>query len=170
MDKKLLVTAAIGKTHGFEGFLRIHPMSGETGHLEKLKECVVEKRDGKQVAVSVLETRKHADCFLMKFASYDTKEKAAVLSGGRMLIERSQAPKLKKGEYYIADLYSLSVLCDGDIIGTVEAVCDGAQEDYLMIRKNDGRTILIPNMQPFVSKPDFENNSITILMKELLES
>ncbi len=170
MDKKLLVTAAVGKTHGYDGFLRIHPMSGETGHLEKLHDCVIETRDGKQVAVSVLETRKHADCFLMKFTSYDTKEKAAVLSGGRMLIQRDQAPELKKGEYYIADLFSLDVICNGQKAGVVESVCDGAQADYLMIRKNDGRTVLVPNMPPFVSRPDFESNSITVLMKELLES
>ena len=54
-------------------------------------------------------------------------------------------------------------------MGTVESVCDGAQADYLMVRKPDGQTILVPNMEPFVSRPDFENGTIELLNSSLLE-
>ena len=51
----------------------------------------------------------------------------------------------------------------------MESVCDGAQADYLMVRKSDGSSVLIPNMAPFVSKPDFEKGTIELVEKSLLE-
>ncbi len=170
MEERLLVTATLGKTHGYEGFLRVYPSSGETEHLKKLKKCLVKCRNGKQVAVSVCESRTHADSFLMKFATYDTKEKASVLSGGVMYVRYEEASPLKEGEYYVADLFGLKMIhTDGSEVGEVVALCDGAQADYLEVKKSDGKTLLIPNMEVFVSKPDFESGTITLFVKELAE-
>ena len=166
MDKPL-ATATIGRTHGLEGFLRIHPFSGEVDHLEKLQKGVVRLRDGRQVAVTVSATRHHADSFLMRFSGYDSKEKAAALSGAVLLIDRSDAPVLEEGEYYIADLYGLKLTAGDVTIGTITAVADGAQADYLVIKKDDGKEVLIPNMAPFVSKPDFTKGCVELLMPEL---
>lgn len=169
MDDRLLVTAAVGRTHGYEGFVHIHPYSGETEHLRRLDECTIVCRDGRSVKVRVLDTRDHSDSFLMRFSGYESKEKASMLSGGKMYIRREEGPRLDQGEYYIADLFGLSLTCDGRTVGTVESVCDGAQADYLMVRKSDGSSVLIPNMAPFVSKPDFEKGTIELVEKSLLE-
>ena len=84
MDDRLLVTAAVGRTHGYEGFVHIHPYSGETEHLRRLEECTIVCRDGRSVRVRVLDTRDHSDSFLMRFSGYESKEKASMLSGGKM--------------------------------------------------------------------------------------
>lgn len=169
MEEGLLATASVGRTHGYEGFLLIHPYSGETDHLKRLGKCIIVCRDGRRVEVRVIDTKEHSYSFLMRFSGYESKERAALLSGGRMFIRREDGPVLDEGEYYIADLFGLSLVCSGKVVGTVESVCDGAQADYLMVRKSDGQTILVPNMEPFVSRPDFENGTIELLNSSLLE-
>ncbi len=168
MNKDLLATAAIGKTHGVEGFLRLTPFSGEVKHLLALKECLLVTKEGKEIHVIIDEVRLHKDSVLMRFASYFTPEKARMLSGGVLYIKREEAPRLKKGEYYVADLFGLDLYSDGVKVGVVESISDGAQSLYLNVRTEDGKLVIIPNMFPFVDKPDFEASRINLLMKELL--
>lgn len=169
MQDNLIMSANVGKTHGFDGWLRIHSCSGEIGHLEKLRECTVIRRDGHEVVLHVDAVKSDSASLLMRFAGYDTKEKASSLSGGRIYVRREDASHLEEGEYYIADLFGLSLVFKGNEVGKVEAVCDGSQADYLLIRKNDGKKFYLPNMEPFVSRPDFEAGSIELLMGSLLE-
>ena len=67
MDKQLLATATVGKTHGVEGFLRINSLSGEYDHLMKLDSAILETKDGKQVAVSVEDVKVHSSQILFRF-------------------------------------------------------------------------------------------------------
>ena len=168
MEEKLLATASIGRTHGWEGFVRIHPYSGETSHLERLESCVIVRRDSRRLEVSVKDFSRHADAFLMRFSGYESKEKAQILSGGIMYIPRSLGPQLEEGEYYIADLYGLRVMHGGEECGIVKEVSEGAQAMLLQVERN-GRIYIVPNLPVFVSKPDFRSGTIELLMGELVD-
>jgi len=169
MDAQLLATATIGKTYGLEGYLKVLSLSGKVSHLESLKECVLELSDGKRAAVAVSSSKTQGNLFLMRFKGYETPEKARALSGSVMYVDRKDAAPLRDGEYYVADLYGLALMSDGVEVGRIDAVCDGAQADYLLTKRKDGKSVLIPNMEPFVSKPDFEKGVVELLMPSLLE-
>ena len=169
MDKQLLATATVGKTHGVEGFLRINSLSGEYDHLMRLDSAILETKDGKQVAVTIEDIEVHSSNILFKFIGYDSPEKARYLSGSVMYIPRSKAPKLKAGEYYIADLIGLSIVYNQEVLGKVEYLSDGAQGLYLNVRNDKGEIKIIPNIPQFVSKPDFNKKEIVLLIKELMD-
>ena len=169
MDKQLLATATVGKAHGVEGFLRINSLSGEYDHLMKLDSAILETKDGKQVAVSVEDVKVHSSQILFRFKGYESPEKARFLSGSVMYITRDKAPRLKKGEYYVADLIGLDMIYDGETVGKVEYLSDGAQGLYLNVRLPSGEIRIVPNIPSFVSRPDLEKGCITLLMKELLD-
>ena len=120
--QELLSTATIGRTHGVEGFLKIYSLSGEYAHLKKLKSAVAVFPDGKEKLLSVSQVRFQGDLLLMKFSGYETPESARLLSGAILKVKREDARKLRKGEYYIADLYGLSVVFNGEKVGTVKDV------------------------------------------------
>ena len=166
--EELLSTATIGKTHGVEGFLRIYSLSGEYAHLKKLKSAVASFPDGKEKLLAVSEVRSKGDLFLMKFSGYETPESARLLSGAVLKVKREDARKLRKGEYYVADLYGLSVIYNGEKAGTVKDVSEGAQAMLLQVER-DGRIFLVPNLPVFVSHPDFNKGEIELLMGDLLE-
>ena len=168
MKASLLAAATIGRTHGLDGYLRLYPLSGEIEHLMKLEEAVIRLRDGSEKKVIAESIRLVSGDALIRFRGYDTPEKARVLAGGVLFIERSQAPELGEGEFYVADFYGLDVISDGVRAGTIEDTSEGAQAIMLHIRCNDGRIRLVPYLPVFLSHPDFDKGIIELLMPELL--
>ena len=168
MKASLLAAATIGRTHGLDGYLRLYPLSGEIEHLMKLEEAVIRLRDGSEKKVIAESIRMVSGDALIRFRGYDTPEKARVLAGGVLLIERSQAPELDEGEFYVADFYGLDVFSNGVKAGTVEGTSDGAQAIMLHIRRLDGGVSLVPYLPVFLSHPDFDKGTIELLMPELL--
>lgn len=166
--EELLSTATIGKTHGVDGFIRIYSLSGEYAHLKKLRTAVAVLPDGKEKLLTVSEVRSQGDLFLMKFAGYDSPESARLLSGSVLKVHRCDARKLKKGEYYVADLFGLAVIFNGERVGVVKFVAEGAQAMLLEV-EHDGKVFMVPNLPVFVSSPDFEKGEIELLMGDLLE-
>ena len=166
--QELLSTATIGRTHGVHGFLRVYSLSGDYDHLKKLKEAVAVLPDGKERLLSVSAVRSDGDLFLMKFSGYETPESARVLSGSVMKVHRRDARPLGEGEFYIADLYGLDVVFNSEKVGEIVDVSDGAQAMLLQVRRN-GRTYLVPYLPVFVSKPDFVNGTIELLVGELMD-
>ena len=166
--EELLSSATIGKTHGVKGFLRVYSLSGDYSHLKKLKECYALFPDGREKLLSVSDISMQGDLFLMRFSGYDTPESARLLSGSILRVKRSDAHKLKKGEFYIADLYGLKLVYQGNEVGTVVSVSEGAQAMLLSIDK-DGKEYLVPYLPVFVSSPDFSTGTIELRMGELLD-
>ena len=106
----------------------------------------------------------------MRFNGFETPEKARNLSQSILYIPREAAPRLKKGEYYVADLYGMEVLCDQKRVGVVEDTVEGAQALMLVVRKDqDGKTYFVPNLPVYVSDIDIESNTLVLLAPFLLE-
>lgn len=168
MKEGFIATAQVGKTHGVEGYLRLNPFSDEYAHLKKVTSCTLLFPDGREVEALIDEVKRNGEILLVRFSSYLSPEKARALSGSTMYIPRENAAPLRKGEYYVADLFGLAMVHSGETVGTIESVSDGAQALYLQVRTSDGRLLLVPNMKPFVDKPDFKSGTIELLMKELL--
>ena len=170
MAAPLLASATIGKTHGVDGFVRVYPLSGETAHLRKLKTCTVRTPAGEELSLSVDKTEDRGEYLLMKFAEYPTPENARFLTKSTILIPRENAPKLKKGEYYVADLYGMDVVSNGKTVGRVEYTMDGAQSLLLCVKRLDnGKEYLVPLLPVYVNSVSVENNSLELIYPELLE-
>ena len=86
------------------------------------------------------------------------------------MIPRSSAPKLKKGEYYIADLYDMDVLVDGKKVGKIEYTMEGGQSLLLSIVRDDNKkSYLVPNLPVYVNNISIENNSLDLIAPYLLD-
>ena len=166
-NAELLAAATVGRTHGLDGYLRLYSLSDDIDHLGKIKNAVVRLRDGGERSVEAESFRIVSGDALIRFRGYDTPEKAKVLSGGVLMIKRSDAPDLDEGEFYVADFYGLDVVSNGVKAGTVEGTSDGAQAVMLHIRRLDGGVSLVPYLPVFLSHPDFEHGTIELLMPEL---
>lgn len=170
MEAKLLSTATIGKTHGLEGYLRIYSLSGEYAHLKKLDSCIVSLPDGSEKSLEIEAIKSQGDLFLFKFKGYDAPEKARVLTRGVIMISRDKAPKLKKGEYYIADLYGMSVMSSGIKLGEVVSTAEGAQALLLEVKSmRDNKIHIVPLLDVYVSNVDVKANTLELLHPELLD-
>lgn len=170
MKAMLLASAKVGKTHGVDGFLRVYSLSGEYKHLKKLTSCKLTTKDGRELTLEVESVKCSGELFLMRFKDYTTPEKARNLSQSIIYIPREAAPKLKKGEYYVADLYGMEVLVDGERVGVVEDTVEGAQALMLCVKKDsNGKIYYVPNLPVYVSSIDIDGNSLVLDAPFLLE-
>ena len=170
MKAMLLASAKIGKTHGVNGYLRLFSLSGEYSHLKKLTSCSVVTKEGRELFLDVDSILVSEGMFLIRFCGYESPEKARALSQGILYIPRDKAPKLKKGEYYVADLYNMEVLVEGNRVGVVEGPWEGAQALMLSVRKDsDQKVYVVPNLPVYVSSIDVDSNTLVLEAPYLLE-
>ncbi len=170
MIAPLLECATVGKTHGTDGFVRVYSLSGEYSHLKKISSCLVRLPSGEELALTVCATQNKGDLFLIKFNEYPTPEKARFLAKSSILIRREDAPRLKKGEYYVADLYDMNVMYDGKKVGTVKCTAEGGQALLLVVVRTDNeKEYLVPNLPQFVRNISIQDNFLELVNPQLLD-
>ena len=177
MTEKFIV-GLIGAPFGVKGFVKVRPLSGETGHLLKLKSALVSK-DGEERLLQIEETASAAPAVLMRFAGIDSPEKAKSFTGAQILAGREQAAPLKKGEFYIEDLKGLTVIAEtglttdngqaGETIGRITDIIEGGGGELAEIEMTDGEKKLVPFRREFFSEISPEKGRIVLQNLWILE-
>lgn len=163
MGDPLIWTATIRRPFGVEGEVKVHTHNSEFNHLAKLKVVFLRSADGKTRKLAVAGYRVVGGEPLMRFAGYENPEKARELSGMHLLVERSQASPLKKGEFYTADLIGCAVMHEGERLGEVVSTVDGPQALLLEIKGADDTLSLVPFLDHYTGAVDIEAKTIELL-------
>ncbi len=104
---------------------------------------------------------------ILKFKGTDTMEAAEKYRRCSLMVPRSNAVRLSRDEYFIADLIGLAVRDeDGTEIGTLNDVIETGANDVYAIRLHDGREFLLPAIKQCVLEVDVENGFIRIHILE----
>jgi 16S rRNA processing protein RimM len=148
MTEKFII-GLVGASFGVNGFVKIHPCSGEIEHLLKLKSVVISK-DGGEQTLQIEESAPALPALIMRFAGIDTPEKAKTLNGAQLIAGREQAAPLGDGEFYIEDLKGLAVTDEnGETIGTITDIIEGGGGELAEIKLSGGEKRLIPFRKEF---------------------
>jgi 16S rRNA processing protein RimM len=166
------VSAVVLAPFALEGFVKLRSLSGETEHLLRLSTAVL--RDGTGERVYEIEAaraiRGSPSDILVKFKNIDTPEAARALSGAEVLLPRSEAAPLARGEYYIRDLKGLSVVdCGGCRLGEMSGILEGGGGQLAELRLFSGETRLVPFRNEFFGEISLEKREITLLVRWILE-
>ncbi len=107
----------------------------------------------------------------MKFAGYDTPEAAAKLRGQVVQILAEEAAPLPQGQYYHHQIVGLEVFTtEGERLGAVEEILETGANDVYLVRRDDGREILLPAIQDVIQEIDLEHKRMVVrLMPGLVE-
>ena len=80
---------------------------------------------------------------------------------------RENAVKLKKNEYFVADLIGMKVfLEDGSYLGTLDDVLQTGANDVYEVHMEDGREVLIPAIRQCILAVDIEEEKMTVHLLE----
>ncbi|MDR2445097.1 MAG: ribosome maturation factor RimM [Spirochaetaceae bacterium] len=172
MIEEHFVSAVVLAPFALEGFVKLRSLSGETKHLLKLSSAVLRGRAGERTykieAVRSIEGA--LSDILVKFKDIDTPEAAKALSGAEILLPRSEAAPLARGEYYIRDLKGLSVVDgDGCGLGELHDIIEGGGGQLAELRLFSGETRLVPFRNEFFGEINLEKREITLLSRWILE-
>ena len=160
----------VGASFGLKGFVRVKPLSGETGHFSRLKEVTLRK-DGKDQTRELAEITTHGDTLLVRFAGVETPETAALLKGAEVIAGREFAAPLEEGEFYIEDLKGLEVVgADEESFGHIINVVEGGGGFLAEILLVSGDTKFVPFRKEFFGEINFSLGKIELLEFWVLDS
>ena len=130
MDE-LLQVGIITQTHGIRGEVKVFPTTDDVKRFKKLKETILDT--GKEKITLEIESVKFFKQFvILKFKGFDNINDIEKHKGKSLYVTRQNAVKLKKNEYFIADLIDIAVYNEDDtLLGTLTDVLEtGANDVY----------------------------------------
>ncbi len=167
--EQFLRVGVISSTHGIRGEVKVFPTTDDVKRFKKLKNVILDT--GKEHLNLEVEGVKFFKQFvILKFKGIDNINDIEKYKGKDLLVDRANAVKLRKDEYFVVDLIGLEVFTeDGEKFGTMKDVLEtGANDVYIIDSLNHGE-VLIPAIKQCVLDIDIEANKMVIhLMKGLV--
>ena len=169
METKLQV-GVISSTHGVRGEVKVFPTTDDVKRFKRLKEVILDT--GKEELMLEIEGVKFFKQFvILKFKGYDNINDIEKYKGKSLFVTRANAVRLRRDEYFIADLQGLTVVDEEDkVLGTLRDVMETGANDVYIIDMSDGREVLVPAIKECILHVDIEAGKMQIhLMDGLLD-
>ena len=165
MEERLQV-GVIASTHGVRGEVKVFPTTDDVRRFKKLKEVILDT--GKETRILEIEQVKFFKQFaILKFKGIDTLDEVEKYRKKSLYVTRENAVRLKKDEYFIADLIGLKVLSEtGEELGELEDVIETGANDVYQIKMNDGRQLLLPAIRQCILDVNVEEGFMKIHILE----
>ncbi|MBR6770784.1 MAG: ribosome maturation factor RimM [Lachnospiraceae bacterium] len=168
MEDRLRI-GVIASTHGIRGEVKVFPTT-DTARFKKIKQVILstEKEDR---ALEVEEVKFFKKLVILKFKGIDDINEIEQYKGKELYVARENAQRLRKNEYYIADLLGMEVIEDtGRRLGILKDVLETGANDVYVVAMENQRELLIPAIQQCIIQVDVEAGSMEVhLLEGLLE-
>lgn len=161
MDKMLQV-GVISSTHGIRGEVKVFPTTDDVNRFKKLKEVHLDT--GKEMILLHPESVKFFKQFvILKFKEFNSINDVEAYKGKSLLVDRENAVRLRKGEFFIADLIGLKVVTeDGNSFGVMTDVMQTGANDVYVVKRDTGEEVFLPAIKECIKEIDIENGQITV--------
>ena len=104
---------------------------------------------------------------ILKFKEYNDINQIEKYRKCPLLVTREHAVKLKKNEYFIADLIGLKVYTEDDaFLGTLDDVIQTGANDVYQVVTEEGKEILIPAIRQCILEVDVEEGRMKVHLLE----
>lgn len=168
--EKILQVGAVTSTHGLVGEVKVFPMTDDVRRFKKLKKVLLDT--GKDMLkLEVAQVKFFKQMVILKFKGYDKIEDVMGFKGKSLYVTRENAVKLKKNEYFIADLIGMKVYNDGEAyLGELTDVMATGANDVYVVKMESGKEVLIPAIRQCILNVDVEEGRMEVhLLEGLLE-
>ena len=169
--EKLLQVGVISSTHGVRGEVKVFPTTDDVKRFKKLKKVILDT--GREHLPLEVESVKFFKQFaILKFKGIDNINDIEKYKGKSLLVDREHAVKLRKDEYFIADMIGLTVFTDdGEEFGKLRDVLETGANDVYIIDSLKHGEVLVPAIKQCILDVDIENGKMVIhLMEGLVQS
>ena len=158
----LLQVGAITQTHGIKGEVKVFPTTDDVRRFKRLKETILDT--GKEKITIEIENVKFFKQFvILKFKGIDDINAVEKYKGKNLYVTRANAVKLKKDEYFIADLVGLCVKDENHtLLGKLTNVIETGANDVYEVSMTDGREVLIPAIKECILEVNVEEGYMTV--------
>ena len=164
--EQLLQVGVISSTHGIRGEVKIFPTTDDVKRFKKLKKVILDT--GREHLPLEVESVKFFKQFaIVKFKGIDNINDIEKYKGKSLLVDRENAVKLRKDEYFIADMIGLQVYTeDGEAFGVLKDVLETGANDVYIIDSQKHGEVLVPAIKQCILDVDIEGQKMTIHLME----
>ncbi len=157
-----LQVGVITQTHGIRGEVKVFPTTDDASRFKKLKEVIMDA--GRERLTMEIEGVKFFKQYaIIKFKGYDSINDVEKYKNAKLYVTRDKAVRLKKDEYFIADLIDMEVVTqEGEYLGRVKDVLVTGANDVYVVEREDKTEILLPAIKECVREIDMECSKITV--------
>ena len=169
--EEILQVGVISSTHGIRGEVKVFPTTDDPGRFKKLKHVILDTgKEQKNLEITGVKFFKQF--VILKFKGIDNINDIEKYKGKSLYLTRENAVRLKKDEYFIADLVDMQVfLEDGTPFGVLTDVMKTGANDVYCIQTQEHGEVLIPAIGECILDVDVEGQKMTIhLMPGLVEN
>ena len=158
----------ITQTHGIKGEVKVFPTTDDVKRFKRLEKVTIDS--GKKRFEAEIESVKFFKQFvILKFKGFDTIEDIQPYKQAKLLVDREHAVRLRKDEYFVADLIGTKVVSDeGTELGVMTDVIETGANDVYVVKNSEGEEILFPAIKDCVKEVDLENGVITLHVMDCL--
>lgn len=164
--QEILQVGAVTSTHGLAGEVKVFPTTDDPKRFKKLKKVLLDTGKGMR-ELEVVQVKFFKNLVILKFRGCDKIEDVMGFKGRELYVTRENAVKLKKNEYFVADLIGMKVFFeDGSYLGTLDDVLQTGANDVYEVHMEDGREVLIPAIRQCILAVDIEEEKMTVHLLE----
>jgi 16S rRNA processing protein RimM len=166
----LLQVGAVTSTHGIAGEVKVFPTTDDPNRFKKLKSVLLDTGKGMK-ELQITQVKFFKNMVILRFKDHNRIEDVMEYKGKALFVTRENAVKLKKNEYFIADLIGLSVYDeDEQLLGTLSDVLQTGANDVYVVELAGGKEVLIPAIKQCILDVDIEGGRMRVhLLEGLLE-
>lgn len=158
----LLQVGVITTTHGVRGEVKVFPTTDDAARFKKLKQVILDTGKEK-IELEIAGVKFFKNLVILKFKGIDDINDVEKYRKKSLYVTRENAVKLKKDEYFIADLIGLKVTSDeGEDLGTISDVLQTGANDVYVISKEGMDELLVPAIRDCVKNVDIEGGTMEI--------
>ena len=165
-----LKVGVVTSVHGIKGEVKVFPTTDDSRRFKKLKQVYLDT--GKEMLPLEIEGVKFfKQMVILKFKGYDRIEDSMGFIGKNLYVTRENAVRLKKDEYFIADLIGMKVYTEDEAyLGELTEVITTGANDVYTVRMENGKDVLIPAIGQCILDVDVEHETMQVhLLEGLLE-
>jgi len=166
MDDMIVIAKIIG-AHGVRGEIKVYPLTDNVRRFSKLKRCYIGKENVDGSLYEVLSARNDRGNVLIKLDGVCDRDKAESLKGLFISVDREDAVKLPKGQFFIVDLIGLKVVDDelGEL-GSIADVYETGANFIITVKRKGKKDLLIPYLKSCCYSTDIENKLMKVRLPE----
>lgn len=158
---KYLNVGKIVTTHGIKGEVKIKVETDDLSRFDKGSKLYLGK-DEKHIQKEIIidNARNQKDMILLSFNKITNINDVLEYVGLNLYVDIDEVRE--DGEIYYDDLIGCNVLVNDNVIGVVEDVMEVPQGEILRIKKQNGKTALVPYVDEFIEEVDIDKKEIII--------
>jgi len=164
LKKEFIVIGKVVSTQGNKGEVNVKPLTDTIDRFKNLDNVFLRNKKNHKI-LNVEKIRIKKDMVILKLKDIENIEKAKMIVGSFLEVERKNALKLSKDTYFIFEIIGLEVYTENNIfLGKVENIISTGSNDVYVVKRKDKEELFIPAIHDIVKNIDLEKKRIIINM------